>query len=81
MYAMSASLATVAVLSIGQMGLGIARLLLAHDFLVITNATDRSPATQQRAESACIEQVASDSELVRRADCMSACLPGRSPVC
>jgi len=34
-------LATIGILSIGDMGIGIARLLLANDFAVITNASDR----------------------------------------
>jgi 3-hydroxyisobutyrate dehydrogenase-like beta-hydroxyacid dehydrogenase len=62
-------LATVAIQSIGQMGVGVARLLLAHGFSVITNVSDRSPATQERADAASIERVSSDLELVTRADC------------
>jgi hypothetical protein len=61
--------AIVGVLSIGQMGLGFAKLLLAHDFHVITNVSDRSSATQERARAASIECVSSDSELVAKADC------------
>ena len=34
-------LATCGILSLGDMGTGIARLLIAHDFKVITNASDR----------------------------------------
>ncbi|KAK6088991.1 hypothetical protein SCUP234_00195 [Seiridium cupressi] len=33
---------TIAVISIGEMGLGIARLLKAHDYRVVTNVSDRS---------------------------------------
>lgn len=66
---------TVAVLSIGQMGLGVATLLLAHDFRVITNVSDRSAATQQRAESAGIEQLSSDEELVAQADYILSIVP------
>ncbi|KAL1613023.1 hypothetical protein SLS60_001255 [Paraconiothyrium brasiliense] len=61
---MAASKATVGVLSIGQMGFGIAQLLLAHGFHVVTNVSDRSTATQKRAKSASIECVSSDLELV-----------------
>lgn len=67
---MAPPLATVGIVSIGQMGLGVARLLLAHGFSVITNVSDRSLATQERADSASIERVSSDLELVGRADCM-----------
>jgi 3-hydroxyisobutyrate dehydrogenase-like beta-hydroxyacid dehydrogenase len=67
--------ATVAVLSIGQMGLGIATLLLAHGFRVITNVSDRSAATKERAKSAGIEQLDSDVELVQQADYMLSIVP------
>ncbi|KAJ4990391.1 6-phosphogluconate dehydrogenase [Stagonosporopsis vannaccii] len=67
--------ATVAVLSIGQMGLGIATLLLAHDFRVITNVSDRSVATQERARSAGIEQLDSDINLVAQADYVLSIVP------
>lgn len=35
------SLATLGILSIGDMGLGIAKLLVAHNYKVITNASGR----------------------------------------
>jgi hypothetical protein len=38
---MSSKLATVGILSIGEMGLGIAKLLVAHDYRVLTNITGR----------------------------------------
>lgn len=72
---MPAPHATVAVLSIGQMGLGISALLLAHGFRVITNVSDRSAATQDRASSAGIEQLASDEELVQQADYLLSIVP------
>lgn len=74
---MTKSKATVAVLSIGQMGLGVASLLLAHDFHVITNVSDRSTATQERAKSASIEQLSSDEELVAQADYILSIVPPR----
>ncbi|KAF2440724.1 6-phosphogluconate dehydrogenase C-terminal domain-like protein [Karstenula rhodostoma CBS 690.94] len=72
---MAASKAAVGVLSIGQMGFGFAKLLLAHGFHVITNVGDRSPATQERAKSASIECVSSDSELVAKADYILSIVP------
>jgi 3-hydroxyisobutyrate dehydrogenase-like beta-hydroxyacid dehydrogenase len=57
------------------MGLGIATLLLAHNFRVITNVSDRSAATQNRAKSAGIEQVDSDAELVKQADYILSIVP------
>lgn len=38
---MTGTLATVGILSIGSMGAGVARLLSAHNYRVITNASDR----------------------------------------
>jgi len=38
---MAEPLATVAILSIGSMGAGVARLLAAHNYRVITNASGR----------------------------------------
>ncbi|KZM19912.1 uncharacterized protein EKO05_0004110 [Ascochyta rabiei] len=67
--------ATVAILSIGQMGLGVASLLRAHDFRVITNVSDRSTATQDRATSASIELLTSDIELVQQADYVLSIVP------
>lgn len=34
-------LATIGILSIGSMGAGVARLLSAHNYRVVTNASDR----------------------------------------
>jgi len=38
---MTGPLATVGILSIGSIGAGVARLLSAHGYRVITNASDR----------------------------------------
>jgi 3-hydroxyisobutyrate dehydrogenase-like beta-hydroxyacid dehydrogenase len=72
--------ATIAILSIGQMGLGIASLLLAHNYRVITNVSDRSKATQERAQSASIQTVDSDEELVKQADYILSIVPPRDAV-
>lgn len=72
---MTSPRATIAVLSIGQMGLGIATLLLANDFKVITNVSDRSTATKERARSVGIEQLNSDVELVKQADYILSIVP------
>ncbi|KAL5392635.1 hypothetical protein PMIN06_006929 [Paraphaeosphaeria minitans] len=74
---MATSKATVGVLSIGQMGFGIAKLLLASGFHVITNVSDRSSATQERAKSVSIDCVSSDSELVAKADYILSIVPPR----
>lgn len=71
---------TIAILSIGQMGLGISSLVLAHSYRVITNVSDRSAATQKRAQSANIECVSSDEELVAQADIVLSIVPPRDAV-
>jgi 3-hydroxyisobutyrate dehydrogenase-like beta-hydroxyacid dehydrogenase len=71
---------TIGILSIGQMGLGIASLLLAHNYRVISNVSDRSRATQQRAASAQIGCVDSDEELVQQADYILSIVPPRDAV-
>lgn len=41
---MTAPMATIGIISIGEMGLGIAKLLRASGFRVVTNATGRRHA-------------------------------------
>lgn len=72
--------ATIAILSIGSMGLGIASLLQAQNYHVLSNVSDRSVATRSRAESAGIECVTTDDELVRRADYILSIVPPRDAV-
>ncbi|KAF2641717.1 hypothetical protein P280DRAFT_367739, partial [Massarina eburnea CBS 473.64] len=71
---------TIAILSIGQMGLGISRLLIAHHYPIITNISSRSPSTQARAKSANITCVSSDVELVKEADYVFSIVPPRDAV-
>ncbi|CAF9907034.1 MAG: hypothetical protein ALECFALPRED_003047 [Alectoria fallacina] len=73
-------LATVGIASIGEMGLGIARLLSANDYRVLTNVSGRSLSTRQRAESASIELVDADQELVAQADYILSIVPPRDAV-
>ena len=44
---MAAPLAKIGILSIGEMGMGIAKLLAAHGFSVATNGSGRRSATHQ----------------------------------
>ena len=44
-------LASVGVVSIGDMGLGIAKLLSAHNFRVLTNVSGRRSASHHRQTS------------------------------
>ncbi|TLS26621.1 hypothetical protein PpBr36_05287 [Pyricularia pennisetigena] len=66
----------VAILSIGDMGAGIARLLLAHSFPVATNVSNRSKDTQQRAADAGITTLFKDDlGLVDWADVVLSVVP------
>ncbi|KAK3722908.1 hypothetical protein LTR37_002053 [Vermiconidia calcicola] len=59
------------------MGLGISRLLTANNFRVITNASDRSQATQSRAKNNSIHLVASDVDLCNESDYVFSIVPPR----
>ncbi|KAK3643069.1 hypothetical protein LTR56_010443 [Elasticomyces elasticus] len=72
-----APLATLGILSIGDMGVGIARLLIANNFRCITNASDRSQATQERARKNSVELVPSDTDLCNTADYILSIVPPR----
>ncbi|KAM0535389.1 hypothetical protein ACHAPP_003952 [Verticillium nonalfalfae] len=67
----------VAILSIGDMGVGIAKLLLAKGFTVTTNIAGRSEDTAARARAAGIQLVASDAELVASAAVVLSVVPPR----
>ncbi|RGP59079.1 putative 28.5 kda protein in 7s rna 5'region [Fusarium sporotrichioides] len=56
----------IGLLSIGDMGVGIAKLLIAHGFLVATNISDRSQDTIERARIAQVELLESDTELIQQ---------------
>ncbi|KAI4653761.1 hypothetical protein J4E93_001528 [Alternaria ventricosa] len=77
---MSTPLATVAIVSIGQMGLGIAALLTSHNYRITTNISGRSAATKARTESAGIHLYATDEELVADADYILSIVPPRDAV-
>ncbi|KAF1984214.1 6-phosphogluconate dehydrogenase C-terminal domain-like protein [Aulographum hederae CBS 113979] len=68
---------TIAILSIGDMGLGVAKLLRYHNYRVLTNLAGRSPATRIRAESASIELVDTDEELLSEAQYILSIVPPR----
>lgn len=74
---MTTPAAKVGIISIGQMGLGIARLLQAHNCHVMTNVSGRSPATQQRVRDAHLESVSTDTELLAKSDYILSIVPPR----
>ncbi|KAH8586187.1 6-phosphogluconate dehydrogenase [Bisporella sp. PMI_857] len=70
-------MATVGIISIGEMGLGIGQLLKAQGFRVVTNATDRSERTKSRARSAQIELLPTDTDLVQECEYILSIVPPR----
>ncbi|KAF2399688.1 6-phosphogluconate dehydrogenase C-terminal domain-like protein [Trichodelitschia bisporula] len=74
---MAAPLAKVGIISIGEMGLGVAKLLTANGFAVLTNIEGRSSATRARAESAKISLVPTDAALVEGSDYIISIVPPR----
>ncbi|KAF2095451.1 6-phosphogluconate dehydrogenase C-terminal domain-like protein [Rhizodiscina lignyota] len=76
----SKHLATIGILSIGDMGAGIARLLHAHNYKVITNVTGRSASTQSRASAASITLLPTDEDLVAQADYILSIVPPRDAI-
>jgi len=73
-------LARVGILSIGDMGAGIARLLVANGFAVFTNCKGRSQDTVDRARAAGVGLVASDTELADQCDIILSVVPPRDAV-
>ncbi|RDL36773.1 6-phosphogluconate dehydrogenase C-terminal [Venustampulla echinocandica] len=74
---MSSPVATVGILSIGEMGMGIAKLLIAHNFRVVTNVEGRSEDTRIRAQNAGVEIVPDDTSLVAESDYILSIVPPR----
>ena len=73
-------LATISIISIGQMGLGIAHLLSAHNYTILTNITGRSPATHARAKAANITCLPTDVDLVKQSDYIFSIVPPRDAI-
>ncbi|KAL9611465.1 MAG: hypothetical protein Q9167_003902 [Letrouitia subvulpina] len=69
---------TIGIISIGEMGLGIAKLLQAHEYRVVTTVSNRSPTTQSRAASASIETFPSIDDLVLQTDYLLSIVPPHS---
>ncbi|PYH46248.1 6-phosphogluconate dehydrogenase C-terminal domain-like protein [Aspergillus saccharolyticus JOP 1030-1] len=69
------SLTAIGILSIGEMGFGIAQLLRAHNYRVLTYAADRSAHTQHRAWLAEIELRPSLQDLIDNSDVLLSIVP------
>ncbi|CAK7225381.1 hypothetical protein SCUCBS95973_005844 [Sporothrix curviconia] len=73
----SQKLAKVGILSIGDMGMGIAKLLVANGFPVATNVAGRSQETADRAKAANVEILPSDAALAAHCDIIFSVVPPR----
>ncbi|KAK4205312.1 6-phosphogluconate dehydrogenase [Triangularia verruculosa] len=65
----------IGIVSMGDMGSGIARMLVAHGYAVLTNVSDRSPDTVSRAEAAGAILVSDDGVLVSYCDVILSIVP------
>ncbi|VBB72510.1 Putative protein of unknown function [Podospora comata] len=68
-------LGLIGVISMGDMGSGVARLLMAHNYAVLTNVSDRSEDTKSRALSAGAVLLPSDELLVDHSDLILSIVP------
>ncbi|KAL6715573.1 hypothetical protein ACLMJK_006534 [Lecanora helva] len=71
---------TIGIVSIGEMGAGIASLLLDHGYRVLTNVSDRSETTRARAISAGIELVDTDESLFTQSHYILSIVPPRDAI-
>ncbi|KAH9213277.1 6-phosphogluconate dehydrogenase [Leptodontidium sp. 2 PMI_412] len=74
---MGETFTSVGVVSIGEMGLGIASLLIDHGYKVFTYAADRSENTQSRARKAGVELATSLENLVSSCSAILSIVPPR----
>ncbi|WYZ34751.1 hypothetical protein EsH8_I_001027 [Colletotrichum jinshuiense] len=65
----------IGVVSVGDMGVGIAKLLIAKGFQVVTNCKGRSEDTLQRARDAKVELLDSDLDLVSQSAVILSVVP------
>ncbi|KAI0010985.1 6-phosphogluconate dehydrogenase [Xylariaceae sp. FL0662B] len=72
--------AKIGILSIGDMGMGIAKLLVANGFSVATNCKGRSNDTLERAKSAQVELLNSDEALTQACSVILSVVPPRDAV-
>ncbi|KAG4443238.1 hypothetical protein IFR05_001281 [Cadophora sp. M221] len=74
---MTETFTSVGVLSIGEMGLGVASLLIDHGYQVFTYAADRSESTQARARKAGVVLSPSMESLVSSCSAIFSIVPPR----
>ncbi|RKU40815.1 hypothetical protein DL546_001554 [Coniochaeta pulveracea] len=76
----SSARSAIAIVSIGDMGVGIAKLLIAKGFSVVTNINGRSEHTATRAREAGIQLVDLDESLVSQAAVVLSVVPPRDAI-
>ncbi|KAK3337131.1 hypothetical protein B0T19DRAFT_437807 [Cercophora scortea] len=69
--------ATIGIISLGDMGSGLAKLLVAHGYTVATNVFGRSQDTLIRAVRADVQLLQSDVELIEACDVILSVVPPR----
>ncbi|KAI1435714.1 6-phosphogluconate dehydrogenase [Xylaria sp. CBS 124048] len=74
---MASPSAKIGIISIGDMGMGIAKLLIANGFSVATNCKGRSTDTVERAKRAQVEIFESDEHLAEACDVILSIVPPR----
>ncbi|KAI2619948.1 6-phosphogluconate dehydrogenase C-terminal domain-like protein [Hypoxylon sp. NC1633] len=77
---MASPLAKIGIISIGDMGMGLAKLLIAHNFAVATNCSGRSSDTLERARGANVELLSSDEDLARVCAVILSVVPPRDAI-
>ncbi|KAE8446017.1 hypothetical protein EG329_012656 [Mollisiaceae sp. DMI_Dod_QoI] len=73
-------MATIGIISIGEMGLGVAQLLKHYGYRVVTNASDRSQDTRNRAQSAGVELLPNYTELFQQCNYIISIVPPRDAI-
>ncbi|KAK3341534.1 6-phosphogluconate dehydrogenase [Lasiosphaeria hispida] len=69
--------ATIGIISLGDMGSGLARLLVAHGYAVATNLTGRSQDTHARAAAANVQTLPTDAALLNTTSLVLSVVPPR----
>ncbi|KAI6086198.1 6-phosphogluconate dehydrogenase C-terminal domain-like protein [Hypoxylon rubiginosum] len=77
---MASLAAKIGIISIGDMGVGLAKLLVANGFAVATNSKGRSADTVERAKSAKVELLTSDEALAHECSVILSVVPPRDAV-
>lgn len=77
MATITAATTKLGLLSLGEMGAGVAKMLTAHGYSVLTNCQGRSQDTIERARQANAQLVSSDLDLVQQCDLILSVVPPR----